>query len=125
LIGAISRAPRQSEHAPIDTVGDGLHNAFMLDINALSAQDLRGLSPDAMAQVAQQMFTRIAQQDKPIDEQAKTVKFKDVKIERITFELARLKAWRFGAKTTAALCPRRKVCRAARWTYPQPLWISM
>ena len=71
----------------------------MLDIQALSAQDLRGLSPDAMARVAGQMLTRIAQQSKQIDEQARAIKFKDVKIERITFELARLKAWRFGAKT--------------------------
>ena len=71
----------------------------MLDIQALSAQDLRGLSPDAMARVAVQMLTRIAQQSKQIDEQARAIKFKDVKIERITFELARLKAWRFGAKT--------------------------
>lgn len=30
---------------------------------------------------------------------SQAIKFKDVKIERITFELARLKAWRFGAKT--------------------------
>lgn len=45
------------------------------------------------------MLTRIALQNKQIDEQAKAIKFKDFKIERITFELARLKAWRFGAKT--------------------------
>ena len=57
------------------------------------------MSPDAMAQVAEQMLTRIALQSKQIDEQARAIKLKDVKIERITFELARLKAWRFGAKT--------------------------
>ena len=73
----------------------------MLDIQALSAQDLRGLSPDAMVQAAEQMLTRIALQSKQIDEQARAIKFKDVKIERITFELARLKAWRFGDNRTS------------------------
>jgi transposase len=81
----------------------------MLDIQALSAQDLRGLSPDAMARVAEQMLTRIAQQSKQIDEQARAIKFKDVKIERITFELARLKAWRFGAKTERMNAEQRQI----------------
>lgn len=52
-----------------------------------------------MAAVHEQMLTRIAAQGKQIAEQAQAIKFKDVKIERITFELARLKAHRFGAKT--------------------------
>ena len=90
-----------------------LHNAGMLNLQGLSAQDLQGLSPSALTEVAAQMLkrigeqskfigeqsTRLAQRDKQIVEQAQAIKFKDVKIERITFELARLKAWRFGAKT--------------------------
>ena len=76
-----------------------MHNVFMLDSQALSALDLRGLSPSAMLQVAEQMLARISLQSKQIAEQAQAITFKDVKIERITFELARLKAWRFGAKT--------------------------
>ena len=85
----------------------------MLDLQGLNAQDLQGLSPRTLADVAAQMLARIGEQSKFIDEQsqqlhernkqiasqAQAIKFKDVKIERITFELARLKAWRFGAKT--------------------------
>ena len=66
-----------------------------------------------LADVAAQMLARIGEQSKFIGEQgqqldernkqiasqAQAIKFKDVKIERITFELSRLKAYRFGAKT--------------------------
>ena len=45
------------------------------------------------------MLTRIGDQTKLMARQAQAIKFKDVKIERIRFELSRLKAWRFGAKT--------------------------
>ena len=85
----------------------------MLDLKGLNAQDLQGLSPSSLAEVAAQMLARIGEQSKFIDEQSKqldernkhiasqaqAIKFKDVKIERITFELSRLKACRFGAKT--------------------------
>ena len=85
----------------------------MLDLQRLNAQDLRGLSPSSLADVAAQMLARIGEQSKFIGEQsqqldernkqiasqAQAIKYKDVKIERITFELARLKAYRFGAKT--------------------------
>jgi transposase len=71
----------------------------MLDVQALQAQDLKGLSPSALAEVAAKMLAHIAEQSQRIDHQARAIKFKDAKIERITFELARLKAWRFGAKT--------------------------
>jgi len=85
----------------------------MLDLQGLNAQDLQGLSPSSLAEVAAQMLIRLGEQskfigeqgqqlderNKRIAEQAQAIKFKDVKIERITFELARLKAYRFGAKT--------------------------
>lgn len=89
------------------------HNAHMLDLHELKALDLRGLSPEAMAQVAKQMLTRIAEQSKQIDEQAQAIKFKDVKIERITFELARLKAWRFGARTERMNAEQRQMFEEA------------
>ena len=71
----------------------------MLDLQALNAKDLQGLSPGSLVEVAAQMLVRIGEQSKFIAQQAQAIKFKDVKIERITFELARLKAYRFGAKT--------------------------
>jgi len=77
------------------------HTVHMLDMRALQAQDLRALSPDALAAAAQQMLQHIAEQSKCIQSQAQAIKFKDAKIESITFELARLKAWKFGAKTEA------------------------
>ena len=42
---------------------------------------------------------QIAQQDQQIDSQAQAIQFKDAKIESIMFELRRLKAWQFDAKT--------------------------
>ncbi len=71
----------------------------MLNVHELKAQDLQRLSPDAQTQVVDQLLQHIAQQSKLITSQAQAIKFRDVKIERITFELRRLKAWRFSAKT--------------------------
>ena len=83
-----------------------LHNASMLDMHDFKAQDLQRLSFDALAEVAAQMLEHIAEQSRhigkqsqQIDSQAQAIKFRDVKIERITHELARLKAWRFAART--------------------------
>ena len=80
----------------------------MLDVHAIKTQDLGRLSPQEMAQVAQQMLAHIGEQSrhineqrKRIDSQAQAIKWRDAKIESITFELARLKAWKFGAKTEA------------------------
>ena len=76
-----------------------LHNTRMLNVHELKAQDLRGLSPGALTEIAEQMLQHIGQQSKQIASQAQAIKFKDAKLERITFELARLKAWKFAAKT--------------------------
>ena len=80
----------------------------MLDVRALKAQDIRGLSPDALAALAEQMLAHIGEQSKHIgeqgkriDSQAQAIKWRDAKIESITFQLARFKAWKFGAKTEA------------------------
>ena len=95
----------------------------MLDLHTLQAQDLHGLVPEVMAQLAQQMLVGLAEQSrligaqcKQLDErdqhiaaQAQTIKFKDAKLEKITFELARLKAWRFGAKTEAMSAEQRQM----------------
>ena len=88
----------------------------MLDVRTLQAPDLRGLSPEVTAQLAQQMLARLVEQSKQLDErdqriaaQAQDIKFKDAKLEKITFELARLKAWRFGAKTEAMNAEQRQM----------------
>ena len=78
----------------------------MLNLHTLKAEDLKGLSKSAMADLAEQMLAQMMAMGAQLqarDEQAvrhaQEMKFKDAKLERVTFELARLKAWKFGAKT--------------------------
>ena len=87
----------------------------MLNVHALKAEDLKGLSKGAMTELATALLAQlathstqlaaqqaaIAAKDEYIARRDRELKFKDAKIERITFELARLKAWKFGAKTKA------------------------
>ena len=75
------------------------HNACMLDVRDFKAGDLSGLSHSEVTALAEQMLSHIGEQSKELERRARDIKFKDVKLERITFELARLKAWKFGAKT--------------------------
>ena len=81
----------------------------MLDVHELKAQDLQRLSPGALAEVALKMLEHIAQQGQQIDFQARTIRLRDIKIERITHELARLKAWRFGARTERMSAEQREL----------------
>ena len=82
----------------------------MFDVNfdatTLKAEGLKGLSKGAVTQLAVQMLAQITlmsaqleARDKQAAAHTQEIKFKDTKIERITFELARLKAWKFGART--------------------------
>ncbi|MGJ7489919.1 IS66 family transposase [Variovorax sp. ZT4R33] len=71
----------------------------MLDVQALQATDLQGLSPSQVAEVFSRMLAHIDEQDQRIDSQAQAIKLRDAKLERVTFELARLKAWKFAART--------------------------
>ena len=71
----------------------------MLNVHAINAQDLAGLNPSEWAQAAAQLLAHIGEQSKRLDAQAQAIKWRDAKIESITFQLARLKAWKFGAKT--------------------------
>ena len=75
----------------------------------IKAQDLHGLSPEALAEVAAQMLEHIGRQNQQIAERDRTIKFKDAKLERITFELARLKAWKFAARTEAMNVEQRQL----------------
>jgi transposase len=82
------------------------HNTNMLNVHELKPQDFVGLSPGAAAELATKVLQHIghqsqhiAQQGQQIESQAKAIEFKDAKIQSIMFELRRLKAWRFDAKT--------------------------
>jgi len=95
----------------------------MLDVNALKAEDLKGLSKGAMTDLAAALIARLAEhsaqlaaqqaaltaKDEHIARRDREIRFKDAKIERITFELARLKAWKFGAKTEAMNAEQRQM----------------
>jgi transposase len=88
----------------------------MLDVNALKATDLKGLSRVAVTEIAASLLAQLAAQraaltakDEYIARREREIKFKDAKIERITFELARLKAWKFGARTEAMSAQQRQL----------------
>ena len=74
----------------------------MPELHDLKDDDLQGLAPEEIAALAQQMLQRLRRQDSEI-------RFKDARIEKITFELARLKAWKFGAKTEAMSAEQRRL----------------
>jgi transposase len=105
-----------------------LHNTHMLQAHPFTApqfkaQDLHNLSPAALTEMAGQMLAHIGSQsqqiilqsqqittrDQVIAERDRAIKFKDAKIERITFELARLKAWKFAARTEAMNAEQRQL----------------
>ena len=80
----------------------------MFDLHAIKVQEISALNPSEWAAVSAQLLAQINEQSKHIGEQTKrinadaqAIKWRDAKIESITFQLARLKAWKFGAKTEA------------------------
>lgn len=95
----------------------------MLDVTALKAADLQGLSQSAMRDLASALLAKLAEQgeqltardaeiaakDEHIARRDREIKFKDAKLERITFELARLKAWKFGARSEAMQAEQRQM----------------
>jgi transposase len=88
----------------------------MLDVHAIKPADLKAVNPAELAELATQMLAHIteqsrhiAEQGKRIDSQAQAIKWRDAKIESITFQLARLKAWKFGAKTERMNAAQREI----------------
>ena len=76
-------------------------------LHDLTDQDLKALAPEAVTQLAVQMLRRLRQQDSELAQRASEIQFKDAKIEKITLQLAQLKAWKFGAKTEAMSAEQR------------------
>ena len=88
----------------------------MLGMRDLKPQDLQGLSPDTVAALAAQMLGHIEQQARDLERQQtllqrkdRDIAYRDAKIEKITFELARLKRWKFGAKSEAMTAEQRQL----------------
>ena len=61
-----------------------------------------------LAHIGQQS-KHISEQGKRIESQAQAIKWRDAKIKSITFQLARLKTWKFGAKTEAMSAEQRSL----------------
>ena len=88
----------------------------MLGMRDLKPQDLQGLSPDTVAALAAQMLEHIEQQARDLERQQtllqrkdRDIAYRDAKIEKITFELTRLKRWKFGAKSEAMTAEQRQL----------------
>jgi transposase len=88
----------------------------MLNAKALTSHDLQALSHGAISELAANLLTQLRAKDAQLQQAATqiaqrdaAIKFKDAKIERITFELARLKAWRFAARTEAMNAQQRQM----------------
>jgi transposase len=88
----------------------------MLSMRDLKAQDLQGLSPETVTALATQMLERIELQTRELEVKQKLIErkdrdiaWRDVKLEKITFELARLKRWKYGAKSEAMDAEQRQM----------------
>ena len=95
----------------------------MLDPHAMNAQDISALNPGQWAFFAEQLLAQISEQSRQLGEQsrhisaqdkriysdAQAIKWRHAKIESITFQLARLKAWKFGARTERINAEQRSI----------------
>jgi transposase len=70
----------------------------MRDSARLQVSDLQGLNAEAAQAVLEQL-----------QRQAREIAFKDAKLQKLTFELARHRAWRFGAKSEAMSAEQRRL----------------
>jgi transposase len=88
----------------------------MLDVQALKPGDLDRLAPAEKDALLLQMLRHIGQQSKvlqvhqeQLEQRDKALKFKDARIEKITFELQRLKRWQFGAHSERMTAEQRQL----------------
>jgi len=86
------------------------------------------LSKSAMAELAGQMLDRFAAMEALLEArdtqaaaQAQLIKFKDAQLERITLELARLNAWKFGARAERMNAEQRQMFEEP-WPRTRPAW---
>ena len=90
-----------------------LHNTHMLTVDQLSPQDFVGLSHDAAVELATRVLAHVGEQSRKIESQAQAIEFRDAKIASITFELRRLKARQFAAKTERMNADQRQLFEEA------------
>ena len=72
----------------------------------------RRLPPEAAALIAAQLQQQASSSSAGAGQRASArSRWRDAKLEKLTFELARLKAWKFGAKTEAMTAEQRRAVR--------------
>ena len=95
----------------------------MLSMRDLKPRDLQGLSQESITALAAQMLEHIQHQaheiegrhrelelqQKLLERKDRDIAFRDSKIEKITFELTRLKRWKYGAKSEAMSADQRQM----------------
>ena len=95
----------------------------MLSMRDVKTQDLESLTPEAITALAAQMLQHIQHQanelqskgreldlkQKLIERKDRDISWRDAKLEKITFELTRLKRWKFGAKSEAMTADQRQM----------------
>ena len=95
----------------------------MLSMHDLKPQDLQGLPQESVTALAAQMLEHIRHQaselqsrshelelqQKLLQRKDRDIAYRDAKIEKITFELTRLKRWKFGAKSEAMTADQRQM----------------
>jgi transposase len=69
-------------------------------MKVMSATD-RGATSIDLGTLAPEVAGFIERLQKTVETQAREISWRDVKLEKLTFEMARLKRWKFGAKTEA------------------------
>jgi transposase len=82
---------------------------LMVDLISLRTEDLQRLSPSDVAELAGRMLAQLKASAERARRDEQTIRFKDAKIEKITFELARLKNWKFGARTERMSAEQRQI----------------
>ncbi len=85
----------------------------MLTVDQLKPQDFVGLSPAAAVELAARVLAHVGEQSRKIESQAQAIEFRDAKIASITFELRRLKARQFAAKTERMNADQRQLFEEA------------
>ena len=85
----------------------------MLDVRHLKAEDPQGLDAEAAVRIAMLLLDRVAATDaehgRQISERDAEIKLTAAKLQKLTFELARLKRLKFGAKTEAMTADQRRL----------------
>ena len=85
----------------------------MLDVRHLKPEDLQGLDAAAAIRIATLLIERATSMDaehrRQLCERDEEIKLKDTKLQKLTFELARLKRLKFGAKTEAMSADQRRL----------------